>query len=560
MSYRKRIEEKVIDIPPEPKQKQQNVHNVKPTLDDTKMTRQELRSILKAMDHDGFDNIMNDYIKEISNPDNVKETNQYFKEMQEKKDVPANVKLVVPTVGFCIKTKKIYKNLSQKVYINVCSFDGVQKPFANNDNYWNVPFLLNKQRNDQDEKGNHVLVFDVVFHSDALKKSEEEIRFKKLLCDSAVNGINDKLLKEKNERISSDYKIMTKINYKGKEVSYINIHSLDKSEFANKMLPSENYKTEVQKEIDQIKGKFEEIKEEEEEKEFDKIDVEKPNEFIDKTNNTSNEISIQQPKYSFKYTDEVELHNYFYDPNNHGVKPYSKLSIEIQAPLMEGLDKHLILDISSKLLVFKYKEIYELNLNLPCEIDIDKCSAKFDKAKKILRVICSILKKPIDSKFIKHDPDIEEVYEENNKIVEKNSKIQEVNNQKEGMGDQRISNNEVDTKKLQNNEDISSQNPMNTSEKINENREDKPIEQQLEKKENPKEVLEIKEPSKNENDLKLSESTTEKSDEKVKIEEIKNETDSEQKSESNIVKEDEKRNEIPQDSEKTISKEKKRIG
>ena len=105
MSYRKRIEEKVTDIPQQPKDaKKPTQQNVNPTMDDTKMTKQELKSILKAMDNDGFDNIMDDYIKEISNPDNIKETNQYLKEMQDKKDVPSNVKLVKPFEGFCLKT------------------------------------------------------------------------------------------------------------------------------------------------------------------------------------------------------------------------------------------------------------------------------------------------------------------------------------------------------------------------------------------------------------------------------------------------------------------------
>ena len=430
MSYRKRIEEKVTDIPQQPKDaKKPTQQNVNPTMDDTKMTKQELKSILKAMDNDGFDNIMDDYIKEISNPDNIKETNQYLKEMQDKKDVPSNVKLVKPFEGFCLKTKKIYKNLSQKVYVNICSYDGVQCPFVNqeNKNYWNIPFLLNKSRNDQDDKGNHVLVFDVVFHSESIKKANNDIRFKKLVCDSAINGINDNLLKEKNEKVSSDYKILTRFNYKGKEVAYINIHTLDKSEFANKMLPAENYKTGFQKEIDTLKSKNEEIKEEEE-KEFDKIDTEKPNnEFLNKDNKIQAEFQEKvKPKHTIKYYDEIELHNYFYDPNNQGVKPYSKLSIDIQTPLMESLDKQAILDITSRILIFKYKEIYELSLNLPCEINVDKCRAKFDRSRKVLNITCSILNRKVEGNSINFDPNIEQIYEENNKIIEKRGKIEEV--------------------------------------------------------------------------------------------------------------------------------------
>ena len=42
------------------------------------MTRHELRNVLKAMDKDGFSNIMQDYVKEISDPNNVKEQNEFL--------------------------------------------------------------------------------------------------------------------------------------------------------------------------------------------------------------------------------------------------------------------------------------------------------------------------------------------------------------------------------------------------------------------------------------------------------------------------------------------------
>ena len=79
-----------------------------------------------------------------------------------------------------------------------------------------------------------------------------------------------------------------------------------------------------------------------------------------------------------------------------------------------------------RLLIFKYKDIYELSINLPCDVDVEKCNAKFDKSKKILNVVCSILdKKIVEDDFLK-DPEIGVIYEENNKVVEKKSKVEEV--------------------------------------------------------------------------------------------------------------------------------------
>jgi hypothetical protein len=57
-------------------------------LDENRVTREEFRNIVKAMDREGFENIMEEYVKEISNPDNVAETNQYLKEAEKTNDLP----------------------------------------------------------------------------------------------------------------------------------------------------------------------------------------------------------------------------------------------------------------------------------------------------------------------------------------------------------------------------------------------------------------------------------------------------------------------------------------
>ena len=96
-----------------------------------KITKEELRNVLKAMDKEGFDALMGDYIKEISNPENVKETNQYLKQAEETNDLPKNVKLAKPVAGFCLKSSKINlkrPSARQKVYINIVYYEGVKAP------------------------------------------------------------------------------------------------------------------------------------------------------------------------------------------------------------------------------------------------------------------------------------------------------------------------------------------------------------------------------------------------------------------------------------------------
>ena len=91
--------------------------------DDKRITRKEARDLLTALDKPEFGGLMDDYLKEISDPNNIKETNQFLKESEEKKDLPANVRLAKPTPGFCIRSEKYsIKHPSQrkKVFINIC--------------------------------------------------------------------------------------------------------------------------------------------------------------------------------------------------------------------------------------------------------------------------------------------------------------------------------------------------------------------------------------------------------------------------------------------------------
>jgi hypothetical protein len=92
---------------------------------ENKITRDELRNVLKAMDKEGFETLMGDYIKEISNPENVKESNEYLKQAQETNDLPKNVKLALPKKAFCLKSMKVNIKrpaAKQKVFINIVTF------------------------------------------------------------------------------------------------------------------------------------------------------------------------------------------------------------------------------------------------------------------------------------------------------------------------------------------------------------------------------------------------------------------------------------------------------
>jgi len=410
--------------------------------DDKRITRKEARDLLTALDKPEFGGLMDDYIKEISNPNNIKETNQFLKESEEKKDLPANVKLAKPKEGFCIRSEKYnIKRPSQrkKVFINIVSLEDIQEPQNDNNNMWKLPYLLNPGRHDQDKKGKYCTTYDVVFNPKAIELANGNLAFKKFVCDTAIEGINNQILAKEEEKISKDF-VMKKFNYKGLEVSYVNVHTLNKGEMDDRKEPSEFHKTQVMKEVEKLKA--EQDKKKEEEKKDGDIEVyDEPD--VDSKENVNDVIKTKkqidkdskEPIYQIKYSNNFELNKFFYNPQGFEETPkidYKKIIIEINTPLMEGISD-AELEIDTKKLKFKYKDIYLLNLDLPIEINRDSTKAKFEKAKKILTLSADIVhkKQQIPEKKIDENMEIINEEEEKRKEEEKKKKEEEERIKKE---------------------------------------------------------------------------------------------------------------------------------
>ena len=411
--------------------------------DDKRITRKEARDLLTALDKPEFSGLMDDYLKEISNPNNVKETNQFLKESEEKKDLPANVRLAKPTPGFCVRSEKYsIKHPAQrkKVFINIVSLDEVKPPENNESNMWKLPYLLNKGRHDQDKKGKYCTTFDVVFNPKAIELANDNLTFKKFVCDTAIDGLNKQILSKEEEKISSDF-VVKKFNYKGLEVSYVNVHTLNKGEMDDRKEPSEFHKTEIMKEVEKIKEENEKKKEEEKKGE-EEVDVyDQPD--IDNKDNVNDVIKTKkiidkdskEPVYKIKYSDNFEINNFFYNPQGYEEAPkhdYKKIIIEINTPLMIGASE-AELEIDTKKLKFKYKDIYLLNLDLPIEINKDSTTAKFDKSKKLLILSADIIhkKQPVPEKKVDERMEIINEEEEKKKEEEKKRKEEEERIKKE---------------------------------------------------------------------------------------------------------------------------------
>ena len=124
-----------IRVNPKTKQEQEQIDH--PLFEGKKMdiTRKELTNFTKAMGQTEFQDLMGDYVNEISDPKHRPEHDQYLREMEERGELPVGTMLIQPNAGFCIKTfgKKMVSDqrkqfFDQKTFVNVCWHETIDKP------------------------------------------------------------------------------------------------------------------------------------------------------------------------------------------------------------------------------------------------------------------------------------------------------------------------------------------------------------------------------------------------------------------------------------------------
>lgn len=78
----------------------------------------ELRQFTKAMEQGEFQQMMSEYVDEISDPKHRPEHDQYLREMEERGELPVGTELIQPNAGFCIKTfgKKMVSDFKKQFF------------------------------------------------------------------------------------------------------------------------------------------------------------------------------------------------------------------------------------------------------------------------------------------------------------------------------------------------------------------------------------------------------------------------------------------------------------
>lgn len=134
---------------------QENSASMKGSSEDINISNQEMQSISEAMKKPEFVEMLGEYMNEISDPANREEYDQYLRQLEKEDDLPEGMQLLEPQQAFCLKTHTYEtknKEKTQKLFINVCQSDKVQKGEQKEKTAkgasWRLPFILGKVRLD----------------------------------------------------------------------------------------------------------------------------------------------------------------------------------------------------------------------------------------------------------------------------------------------------------------------------------------------------------------------------------------------------------------------------
>ena len=190
------------------------------------VTKEDLKKIEKSMRDPKFNNILYEYMLEVSDPKNKHENDLYLLQLAKNGELPENLKLIKPRKFFCIESKIASEtdyNFCQVIFVNICLNEEILKAESryckeSRGENWKVPYSVGKQRYDQilkDEdfegfkknKKNGKNLDEKKFDGELGKKNLDEKKFegelgKKNLDDKLKEFLNDNIKEIPNENIN----------------------------------------------------------------------------------------------------------------------------------------------------------------------------------------------------------------------------------------------------------------------------------------------------------------------------------------------------------------------
>ncbi|KAI4503902.1 hypothetical protein M0802_001305 [Mischocyttarus mexicanus] len=357
--------------------------------EDLDVTKEELKNLTECLKKEEFRKLLIEYAEEVTDPENRKIYEKEITQLEKERGV--DVTFVNPQAGYVIKTSV---NGEKKCFLNISKSDIVARPTSHpsyEDGHrglqWSIPYTLIPPRDDLDKKNVRCIVFDVVFHPDTIYLASKNTRFRDIVNNTAIDGI------ESNFKVQLDRKNLKfpKMNFKG--ISHPSVIRKQSKEPPKESL-------DINPEIYQkLMSGYDENREQQQ---F-KYREEKPKRIPPETiyyKNKESKLEMENgeyvtPKFIIKHQTDVDMEDFVdgRDGKMYATIP-KKLVIIIDLPLL-GKATDAILDIQERSLYLKSEKPakYFLHLPLPYSIDEDHGNAKFDSKYKKLTVVLPVIRK-----------------------------------------------------------------------------------------------------------------------------------------------------------------------
>ena len=360
----------------------------KKTFEDLDLSQEEIKRIGEALKDEKFRKLFVEYAEELANPENRKRYEEEIAMLENERGM--NVQFVNPQPGHVLKTTV---DGSKKAFINICTSDKIGKPNAKKHTnaegkrglYWQIPHSFSPPREELDKESKKCMVYDVVFHPDTYRMSDNP-QFKKMVEDTALDGV-EKQFKCKMDRHNIR---RPKMKFKGNPVATVIRTRVDDDEQNKAKKETEG----ILKDMPYPYGDLtsEELANKKNE-DLKKKDAEK----LSKASKTKSNIEKKEemgyttPKYSIIHRSDMDIQEFRNAPDSRPSTKPKELVVSIELPLCKSATGVALDIFEDKMSLKSETPAYKLDIKLPYQVDDELGSAKFDKTRKILIVTLPVV-------------------------------------------------------------------------------------------------------------------------------------------------------------------------
>jgi hypothetical protein len=381
------------------------------------ITQEEVSKLTRAMKDKQFQNHMDDYCKEISDPAHRKEYLQYLDQLEAKGEMPEGQQLLRTEPGCCVKTTIKFKNgQNQKCFINIvhsdCLQDMLEEPDGKGGKRVNLPYSLSPPRPERDNKDENCMTCDFAVSTWTFGQAIQRPNVLKMLVDTASDGLTSQFLKG-HEEVKKDFKVMKRIRCRGPFARPLPMSVKagmlkDNGKNAKPVMSSVDSKSAVTpSELREMRktAKEKQLKPdpvENEEEESAKSWPQNSQEEVEPAKAISGPPRIRVPKHKLIHSGQYDLTDFMEASNRPTAVAQSiprLLKLVVELPTVKK-SSDVSLEVTSFNVCIEVQDKYYLDLPLSYEIDDENGEAKFDKVTQTLTLELPVKLKPPDPNLI----------------------------------------------------------------------------------------------------------------------------------------------------------------